>query len=189
MNCFLFFAVKYFFINHAFRAILWCYLHRYRAWIQVILVRRTLRPNRFLPRHFRSGSRKSVTNSRAKPQQTPCSSTKGGLLRYILNTYSIHKVSSLKFLHITSTQYAANMLHKWQMKFNVDKCHSMRVTQHLPSNQIHFNFSLHQQTLAQVRSAKYLGLTITDKLEWGQHVFFLSLYTDIRPRGHSRQVR
>ena len=25
-----------------------------------------------------------------------CSSTKGGLLRYILNTYSIHKVSSLK---------------------------------------------------------------------------------------------
>ena len=26
-----------------------------------------------------------------------CSSTKGGLLRYILNTYSIHKVSSLKF--------------------------------------------------------------------------------------------
>ena len=28
-----------------------------------------------------------------------CSSTKGGLLRYILNTYSIHKVSSLKFAY------------------------------------------------------------------------------------------
>ena len=28
-----------------------------------------------------------------------CSSTKGGLLRYIPNTYSIHKVSSLKFAH------------------------------------------------------------------------------------------
>ena len=40
-----------------------------------------------------------------------CSSTKGGLLRYIHNTYLIHKVSSLK-LHITSTQYAANMLHQ-----------------------------------------------------------------------------
>ena len=35
----------------------------------------------------------------------------------------------------------------WQMKFNVAKCHSMRVTQHLPSNQIHFNYSLHQHTL------------------------------------------
>ena len=28
-----------------------------------------------------------------------CSSTKGDLLRYILNTYSIHKVSSLKFAY------------------------------------------------------------------------------------------
>ena len=35
----------------------------------------------------------------------------------------------------------------WQMIFNVAKCHPMRVTRHLPSNQIHFNYSLHQQTL------------------------------------------
>ena len=56
------------------------------------------------------------------------------------------------------------------MKFNVAKCHSMRVTWHLPSNQIHFSYSLHQQTLEQVRSAKYLGLTIIDDLEWGQHI-------------------
>ena len=62
----------------------------------------------------------------------------------------------------------------WQMKFNVAKCHSMRMTRHLPSNQIQFNYSLHQQTLEQVRSAKYLGLTITDDLEWGQHVSEIS---------------
>ena len=49
-----------------------------------------------------------------------------------------------------------------------------RVTRHLPSNQIHFNYSLHQQTLEQVRSAKYLGLTITDDLEWGQHISEIS---------------
>ena len=29
---------------------------------------------------------------------------------------------------------------------------------------------LHQQTLEQVQSAKYLGLTITDNLDWGQHI-------------------
>ena len=52
----------------------------------------------------------------------------------------------------------------WQMKFNVAKCHSMRVTRHHPSNQIHFNYSLHQQTLEQIESAKYLGITITDNL-------------------------
>ena len=62
----------------------------------------------------------------------------------------------------------------WQMKFNVAKCHSMRVTRHLPSNQIHFSYSLHQRTLEQVRSAKYLGLTITDDLEWGQHISEIS---------------
>ena len=62
----------------------------------------------------------------------------------------------------------------WQMKFNVAKCHSMRVTRHLPSNQIHFNYLLVQQTLEQVESAKYLGITITDNLEWGQHVSEIS---------------
>ena len=56
----------------------------------------------------------NVTNSRAQATANTvggkaCSSTKGGLLRYILNTYSIHKVSSLN-LHITSTQYAAYAL-------------------------------------------------------------------------------
>ena len=50
----------------------------------------------------------------------------------------------------------------------------MRVTRHLPRNQIHFNYSLHQQTLEQIRSAKYLGLTITDNLEWGRHVSEIS---------------
>ena len=30
----------------------------------------------------------------------------------------------------------------WQMKFNVAKCHSMRVTRHLPSNQTHCNYSI-----------------------------------------------
>ena len=58
----------------------------------------------------------------------------------------------------------------WQMKFNVAKCHSMRVTRHFPENQIQFEYSLHQQRLEQVQSAKYLGITITDNLDWGQRV-------------------
>ena len=62
----------------------------------------------------------------------------------------------------------------WQMKFNVTKCHSMRVTGHLPDKQILFDYTLHQQKLEQVPSAKYLGLTITDNLDWGQHVSEIS---------------
>ena len=37
-------------------------------------------------------------------------------------------------------------------------------------NHIQFSYTLHQQTLEQVQSAKYLGLTITDNLDWGQHI-------------------
>ena len=55
-------------------------------------------------------------------------------------------------------------------KEEVSKCHSMRVTRLHPSKHIEFNYTLHQQTLEQVQSAKYLGLTITDDLDWGQHI-------------------
>ena len=64
----------------------------------------------------------------------------------------------------------------WQMKFNVAKCHSMRVTRHLPDKHILFDYTLHQQKLEQVQSlsAKYLGITITDNLDWVQHVAEIS---------------
>ena len=62
----------------------------------------------------------------------------------------------------------------WQMKFNVAKCHSMRGARHLPDKHILFDNTLHQQKLEQVQSAKYLGITITDNLNWGQHVSEIS---------------
>ena len=37
-----------------------------------------------------------------------------------------------------------------------------------------FDYTLHQQKLEQVQSAKYLGITITDNLDWGQHVSEIS---------------
>ena len=46
----------------------------------------------------------------------------------------------------------------------------MRVTRHLPDNQIKLDYLLHQQKLEQVHSAKYLGITIADNLDWGQHI-------------------
>ena len=58
----------------------------------------------------------------------------------------------------------------WQIKFNVAKCHSMKVTRHSPLKQIKYSYSLHNQTLEEVTSAKYLGITITDNLDWDQHV-------------------
>ena len=62
----------------------------------------------------------------------------------------------------------------WQMKSNVAKFHSMRVTRHQHRKQILFYYSLHNQTLENVQSAKYLGITITDNIDWGQHVSEIS---------------
>ena len=62
----------------------------------------------------------------------------------------------------------------WQMKFNVAKCHSMRVSRHQHHKQIISNYSLHNKTLKNVQSAKYLGITITDNIDWGQNVSEIS---------------
>ena len=60
------------------------------------------------------------------------------------------------------------------MKFNVAKCHSMRVTRHYSHKQINGDYTLHQQTLENVQSAKYLGITITENMDWGQHISDIS---------------
>ena len=46
----------------------------------------------------------------------------------------------------------------------------MRVTRHPPPKQIVYGYTLHNQVLENVSSAKYLGVKITDDLEWGQHI-------------------
>ena len=57
---------------------------------------------------------------------------------------------------------------KWQMAFNVDKCHLLSVTR--KSERITTSYSLHGQKLEQVSNAKYLGVTINEKLSWGPHI-------------------
>ena len=54
------------------------------------------------------------------------------------------------------------------------KCHSMWATRYPPDRHIQFEYTLHQQRLEQVQSAKYLGITISDDLDWGQHISEIS---------------
>ena len=58
----------------------------------------------------------------------------------------------------------------WQMKFNVAKCHSMRVTWHLTDRHIIFNYTLHEQMLEQVQSTKYRSIIIIDNHDWDQYI-------------------
>ena len=61
-----------------------------------------------------------------------------------------------------------------QMKIMKAKCHSMRETRHQHHKQILFEYSLHNQALQNVLSVNYLGITITDNMDWGQHVSEIS---------------
>ena len=70
----------------------------------------------------------------------------------------------------------------WQMKFNVAKCHSIRLTrtalltQTYPSR-LHTapaKMFLKGYPLENVQSAKYLGITITKNMDWGQHISDIS---------------
>ena len=58
--------------------------------------------------------------------------------------------------------------------FNVAKCHSMRMTRNCSNKHILHDYTLHLQTLENVWSAKYLGITITDNMGWGQNISDIS---------------
>ena len=78
------------------------------------------------------------------------------------NIYSIQDCSILQEYLTSLGQWEAD----WQKEFNVANCHSMRVTWHQHHKQIHFDYSLHNQISENVQSAKYLGITISDKMDW-----------------------
>ena len=62
----------------------------------------------------------------------------------------------------------------WHMKFNVAKCQIVRVTRHQHHKQILLDYSLYNQTLENVQSAKYFGITISDNMDWGQNILEIS---------------
>lgn len=60
-----------------------------------------------------------------------------------------------------------NWEHEWSMEFNPDKCKVLRITN--KRNTIIQPYSMHNQVLEVVDSAKYLGVYIHKKLSWNVH--------------------
>ena len=77
------------------------------------------------------------------------------------NIYSIQECLTLQEDPTSLRQWEVD----WQIKFNVAKCHSMRVTRHQHHKHILFDYSLHNQTLENVQSAKYIGIIISDNMD------------------------
>ena len=56
----------------------------------------------------------------------------------------------------------------WDMSFHPEKCSVLSVTRSQDPKP--YNYTLRGHTLQHETSAKYLGITITDKLQWDQHI-------------------
>lgn len=57
---------------------------------------------------------------------------------------------------------------EWQMNFNPDKCYVLNISKKSKTNL--FKYKLHNQILETVPDSKYLGVTISNDLDWGQHI-------------------
>lgn len=57
---------------------------------------------------------------------------------------------------------------KWKMSFHPDKCQVLTISK--KRSPICHNYTLHGHTLEHVTSAKYLGCTLNNNLDWGQHI-------------------
>ena len=57
---------------------------------------------------------------------------------------------------------------KWEMRFNAAKCNIMRMSR--KQTPISTQYELSGQVLEEVKDATYLGVTVSDVLEWTKHI-------------------
>ena len=57
---------------------------------------------------------------------------------------------------------------EWSMEFHPDKCQLLRIS--LKRNTSQYNYEIHNTQIQETTNAKYLGITINNKLSWNTHI-------------------
>ena len=61
----------------------------------------------------------------------------------------------------------------WGMEFNIQKCNVITIT-NMKKNRLSYSYKMNNQVIDGIRSSKYLGVTISNKLQWGAHISNIS---------------
>ena len=75
----------------------------------------------------------------------------------------------------------------WGMRFNAAKCNIMRVPRTRDPKL--FNYSLTGQVLGEVMVAKYLGVTLSNDLEWSKHIETMTNKANSKPSFLRRNLK
>ena len=65
-----------------------------------------------------------------------------------------------------------NWAYKWNMCFSPPKCEFLRITN--KKDVIHFQYLIQSIEIREVQQAKYLGVTLNNKLKWTDHIQIIS---------------
>jgi len=89
---------------------------------------------------------------------------------YADNALLYRNINSEEDIHILKEDLNALVLwaKKWQMNFNPSKCECMTIS--TKSNLPTLTYSIDNIVIKQVEHAKYLGITIDQKLKWHKHI-------------------
>jgi len=68
----------------------------------------------------------------------------------------------------TSEDALTQWAQKWMMNFNPNKCVHLTITR--KASPLLTTYVIDNSAIQQSKSAKYLGITITDKLSWSEHI-------------------
>ena len=80
---------------------------------------------------------------------------------------AVKSVSDCKFLQ-EDLDALESWAKEWTMEFHPDKCSIMRVSR--KKNELLYHYKLKDQPLATTSNSKYLGVHISDKMDWSHHI-------------------